>query len=115
MRKTLAILRIISANLFLLAILAQPAHQLQHLAQQIEHQHEFHHEKNCKHAGHITENDHCKFCNFTFFPSDGFVVQHIEIPLEFEFPKSKQEFSASNFYHSELNSHKRLRAPPFNV
>src|SRR5690606_11294464 len=115
MGKAISILRILSANLFLLAMLAQPAHQLQHLAQQIEHQHEFHHEKDCKHAGHVTENDHCKFCDFTFSPTDGFAVQQVEIPLEFDCIELKQEFSRSNYYHSELNSHKQLRAPPFNV
>jgi len=112
MGKRLSILRILSANIFLLALLVQPVHQLQHLTQQIEHKHEFHHYENCKHAGHVTENDHCKFCDFTFSPSDGFVVQHIEIPLSFTEIFKPQNVEVLQHFVSQYVVHKQLRAPP---
>ena|SRR5690606_27070780 len=98
-----------AAILFLLAILLQPVHQLEHLT------HNHPHVEEGKTAFINFHETHCNLCDFNFTPTLELEITNLEIPVKFDFIELKQEFSRSNYYHSELNSHKQLRAPPFNV
>lgn len=112
MDKALSILRFITAGVFLLSVIAQPVHQLEHLAGQVNHKHEFHHYENCRHAGHITENGHCKFCDFTFSQSLEYSVQNIETPLLFNVDFDFLNTWLPQHFISQYVVHKQLRAPP---
>jgi len=112
MNKTLSILRFFTASIFLLSLLVQPVHQLEHLVQQIDHKHEFHHYESCRHAGHITDDNHCKFCDFTFSPSVEYTVQLLDVPLLFNGNFDSLNVEAPQHFISQYVVHKQLRAPP---
>lgn len=100
-----------TAILFLLAILLQPVHQLEH----ISHGHS-HLDSHPSEVSFINYHEtHCNLCDFNFTPTLELKIESVEIPLTFNFSELNQEISISNFYKSELNFHKQLRAPPCNV
>lgn len=94
---------------FLLAILLQPIHQLDHLT------HNHAHSEKAEISFINYHETHCNLCDFNFTPTLELKIETIEIPLTFNCIELKQEISISNFYNSELNLHKKLRAPPYNV
>ncbi|SMC41851.1 hypothetical protein [Moheibacter sediminis] len=98
-----------SAILFLLAILLQPIHQLEHLT------HNHAHTDKAEISFINYHEAHCNLCDFNFTPTLELKIETIEIPLVFSSSELKPEFTISSFYKSELNFHKQLRAPPYNV
>lgn len=97
------------AILFLLVILLQPVHQLEHLTHNHAHAHE-------AELSFINYHEaHCNLCDFNFTPTLELKISNVEIPAEFNSIELKQEFTSINFYKSRLNLHKQLRAPPYNV
>lgn len=100
-----------TAILFLLAILLQPVHQLEHIGHH-------HTDPDTTETGisfHSQHESHCNLCDFIFTPTLELKIVTVDIPLEFNSSELKQEFTDANFYKSELNFHKQLRAPPYNV
>lgn len=103
------ITQISTAVFFLLAILWQPAHQLEHLSHSPENSF-------AEQTGISFQNQyetHCNLCDFMFFPVVESSAGQIEFPPEFVFIPPKQESVCSNHYNSKLQSHKQLRAPPY--
>ncbi len=98
-----------TAIVFLLAILVQPIHQLEHLSHLSENQH-------LPHADLSFQNHHethCNLCDFTFFPQTEWAVNLFEIPFDVDFVEKKNEAVHSGLNVFKFNSHKQLRAPPF--
>lgn len=94
---------------FLLAILLQPIHQLEHLTHNHGHAHE-------AELSFINYHEaHCNLCDFNFTPTLELKIESVEIPLTFNFSELKQDISVTDFYNSEVNSYKQLRAPPYSV
>ena len=113
MNKRQSILRILTANLFLLALLAQSVHQIRHLSHHTADELQFHQHENCHHASHITEKNHCEFCDFTFSPTVEFAVQLIDIPVIFDEINSLINVELPQHFVSQYLIHKKLRGPPF--
>lgn len=103
------IIKFSTAILFLLAILMQPVHQLEHLT------HNHAHTDKAETSFINYHEAHCNLCDFNFTPTLELKISNVEIPAEFDSIELKQEFTTSSFYKSELNFHKQLRAPPYNV
>lgn len=103
------IIKLCTATLFLLAILLQPVHQLEH----ISHEHSHSHEK-----GISFENQHephCNLCDFIFSPTVEINIQELEIPSSFELIKSLDENNTFSICIGGIKSFKQLRAPPYTV
>lgn len=103
------IIKFSAAILFLLAILMQPVHQLEHLT----HNHAHAHEAELSFINY--HETHCNLCDFNFTPTLELKISNFEIPAEFNSIELTQELTSINFYKSELNLHKQLRAPPYNL
>lgn len=103
------IIKFSTAILFLLAILMQPVHQLEHLT------HNHAHTDKAEVSFINYHETHCNLCDFNFTPTLELKISNVEIPAEFNSLELTQEFTSINFYKSELNFHKQLRAPPYNV
>lgn len=101
------IIKFSAAILFLLAILMQPVHQLEHLTHNHTHAHE-------AELSFINYHEaHCNLCDFNFTPTLELKIETIEIPSEFASIELKKESKISGFHTSEFKSHKQLRAPPY--
>ncbi len=98
-----------TAMFFLLAILLQPIHQLEHIA------HEHTETQQVDISFRNQHATHCNLCDFIFSPTIELTLQTLEIPYEFDLIELKQENKLSGFYNSASKSHKQLRAPPYNA
>lgn len=101
-----------TAVLFLLAILLQPIHQLEHINH--NESHIFEHESKVTTVQNHHEI-HCNLCDFIFSPTIELTIHHLEIPFEFNFSEFKIESRIFSFYFSNYQFNKQLRAPPYFV
>lgn len=113
MSRQQSILRLLTANLFLLALLSQSVHQIRHLSHHAIDEQQFHQHENCHHAGHITEKNHCEFCDFTFSPTVEFTVQFIDVPVLSDEINPSANVEIPQHFISQYVIHKKLRGPPF--
>lgn len=97
-----------AAILFLLAILMQPVHQLEHIA----HGHSYAEDIQTGTSFHNSHETHCNLCDFNFTPTLVLTINSIEIPVEFISIELKKESKISGFFTNEFQSNKQLRAPP---
>jgi len=91
----------------------QSAHQLHHFSDHHKHSYEIAEHESCSHPGHISENNHCKLCDFTFSPIGELVIYTVENPIQTDFIFKPLNFGQQNEISNFLNSYKQLRAPPF--
>lgn len=100
-----------AAIIFLLAILLQPVHQLEHISHDKEHSHFMENGLSYESQHH----PHCNLCDFIFSPTVQLSVHTIEIPLSFEWIESLNENNQFNSYKIGIQSQKQLRAPPYSA
>ncbi|GEM_PF-1678895 len=112
MNNSKSILRILTANLFLLALLTQSIHQVEHFTHRHIEEQQFHEHENCHHAGHITTTNHCEFCDYTHSPTVELTIEFLDVPVLLSKINDTINVELHQHFVSQYIIHKKLRGPP---